>query len=139
MIKQESFTTFYKINGHEYKVAAPAMVDTTTGKTVPNKELDDAAAEKARQQYRNDMDLISPEALKNYRNKTGFSQRNLAELMGLSTNTIVLYESGAFPTTTNNRILKALINNDEVLKQYLENDDLKYSSSLTERIKAIFE
>lgn len=34
MIKQESFTTFYKINGHEYKVTAPAMVDTTTGKTV---------------------------------------------------------------------------------------------------------
>ncbi|ERJ42020.1 hypothetical protein N581_10695 [Lactobacillus jensenii MD IIE-70(2)] len=76
---------------------------------IPNNELDDKAAEKARQLYRKDMDLISPQDLKKYRAKLSLSQRNLAELTGLSPNTIALYEAGAFPTAANNNILKALI------------------------------
>lgn len=38
------------------------------------------------------MGLLSPQELKQYRAKVGLSQRNLAELTGLSPNTIALYE-----------------------------------------------
>ncbi|MFM9745778.1 helix-turn-helix domain-containing protein, partial [Streptomyces brasiliscabiei] len=41
------------------------------------------------------MGLLSPTELKKYRAKVGLSQRNLAELTGLSPNTIALYEAGA--------------------------------------------
>lgn len=134
MTVKKNYTTTYTINGHEYKVTAPALINEQTGKPVADKELDDAAAEKAREMYRKDMDFFSPKDLKDYRQRTGLSQRNLAELTGLSPNTIALYESGAFPTIANNNMLKALINNDQVLKQYLQNGKEKYSKTLIKKI-----
>lgn len=95
MVYQKNFTTTYTINGHEYTVTAPALFDSNTNKLIPDKELDDQAAEIARQQYRNDMGLLSPQDLKQYRAKVGLSQRNLAELTGLSPNTISALRSGS--------------------------------------------
>lgn len=95
MVYQKNFTTTYTINGHEYTVTAPALFDSNTNKLIPDKELDDQAAEIARQQYRNDMGLLSPQDLKQYRAKVGLSQRNLAELTGLSPNTIGVLRSGS--------------------------------------------
>lgn len=117
MAYQKNFTTTYTINGHEYTVTALALFDSNTNELIPDKELDDQAAEIARQQYRDEMGLLSPQELKQYRAKIGLSQRNLAELTGLSPNTIALYEAGAFPTKANNRLLKLLIAND-VLQQF---------------------
>ncbi|BDI01058.1 helix-turn-helix domain-containing protein [Ligilactobacillus murinus] len=111
MIYKKDFTTTYTINGHEYTVTAPALFDSNTNELIPDKKLDDKATEIARQQYRNDMGLVTPKDLKEYRAKLGISQRKLAESTGLSPNTIALYESGAFPTTANNKLLKSLINN----------------------------
>ncbi|MGQ5710022.1 type II toxin-antitoxin system antitoxin SocA domain-containing protein [Lactobacillus sp. PSON] len=136
MTYQKEFTTVYTINGREYKVTAPALFDSVTNELIPDKRLDDQAAEKARQQYRKDMGLITPQELKQYRAKVGLSQRNLAELTGLSPNTIALYEAGAFPTTANNKLLRSLINNDQVLQQYLVNDSDKYSSELIRKVNA---
>lgn len=106
MIYKKDFTTTYTINDHEYTVTAPALFDCNTNELIPDKVLDDKAAEIARQQYRNDMELVTPKELKEYRAK-------LAELTGLSPNTIALYESGAFPTTANNKLLKSLINDSK--------------------------
>jgi len=91
---------------------------------------------KARQLYRKDMGLISPQDLKKYRAKLSLSQRNLAELTGLSPNTIALYEAGAFPTAANNNILKALIKNDQVLQQYLIDNSNQYSDELLSKINS---
>lgn len=136
MAYQKDLTTTYTINGREYTVTAPALFDSVTNELIPDKELDDQAAEIARQQYRKDMGLVTPRELKQYRAKVGLSQRNLAELTGLSPNTIALYETGAFPTTANNKLLKALINNDQVLHQYLLNDSEQYSSELIAKVDA---
>lgn len=94
MVYQKNWTTTYTINGHEYTVTAPALFDSKTDELIPDKELDGQAAEIARQRYRDDMGLLSPKDLQQYRAKVGLSQRNLAELTGLSPNTIALYESG---------------------------------------------
>lgn len=134
MTYQKDFTTIYTINGHEYKVTAPALFDSKTNELVPDKKLDDRATKIARQKYRDDVGLIGPDDLRNYREKVGLSQRNLAELTGLSPNTIALYEAGDFPTTANNRILKSLINNDDVLKQYMADNASHYSSNLIAKV-----
>lgn len=138
MTYQKDYTTVYTINGHEYEVTAPALFDSKTNELLPDKELDNKAIEMARQLYRKDMGFIIPDNLKQYRAKIGLSQRNLAELTGLSPNTIALYEAGAFPTVANNRLLKSLINNDEVLRQYLTDNYSKYSKELISRLDLYF-
>lgn len=132
----KDYTTTYKINGHQYVITAPARFDSATNEVVMDNKLDDAAAEMARAKYRQDLGLISPDELRAYRKRTGLSQRNLAELTGLSPNSIALYESGEFPTTANNRILKSLINNDEVLRQYLKDNFAEYSKALLTKLHA---
>lgn len=111
MTYQKDFTTTYTIAGHEYTVTAPALFDSVTNKIMPDNKLDDQAAEIAREQYRNDMGLVSPTIIKKFRTKNKLSQRDLAKITGLSVNTIALYEAGAFPTETNNQILKSLMQN----------------------------
>lgn len=136
MVYQKNFTTIYTINGHEYSVTAPALFDSNTNELIPNKELDDQAAEIARQHYRNDMGLLSPQELKQYRAKVGLSQRNLAELTGLCPNTIALYEAGAFPTKANNRLLKSLIASDDVLQHYIADAKGNYSDELVAKVNS---
>lgn len=138
MVYQKDYTTIYTINGREYEVTAPALFDSETGEMISDVELDDQAAEIARQKYRDDLGLLSPNDLKNYRAKIGLTQRNLAELTGLSPNTIALYEAGAFPTKANNRLLKALINNDDVLMDYMADTSNKYSDELVSKVNAYF-
>ena len=111
MTYQKDFTTTYTIAGHEYTVTALALFDSITNKIVPDNKLDDHAAEIARQQYRSDMGLVSPTAIKEFRTKNKLSQRDLAKLTGLSLNTIALYEAGEFPTKTDNQTLKSLMQN----------------------------
>lgn len=111
MTYQKDFTTTYTIAGHKYTVTAPALFDSVTNEIVPDNKLDDQAAEIARQQYRNEMGLVSPTAIKEFCTKNKLSQRDLAKLTGLSLNTIALYEAGEFPTKTNNKILKSLMHN----------------------------
>ena len=138
MVYQKDYTTIYTINGREYEVTAPALFDSETDEMIPDVELDDQAAEIARQRYRDDLGLLSPNDLKKYRAKIGLTQRNLAELTGLSPNTIALYEAGAFPTKANNHLLKALINNDDVLMDYMADTSNKYSDELVSKVNAYF-
>lgn len=136
MSYEKDCTTIYTINGRKYQVTAPALFDSKTNKQIPDDKLDDNAIKIARQMYRDDMGLISPEDLKKYRSKVGISQRDLAEITGLSTNTIALYEAGEFPTVANNRMLKSLFNNDDILKEYFRENENQYSDSIKEKIRA---
>lgn len=97
MVYKKDFTTTYTINGHEYSITSPALFDSNTNELIPNNELDDKAAEKARQLYRKDMDLISPQDLKKYRAKLSLSQRNLAELTGFEPQHDCFIRSRCFP------------------------------------------
>ena len=136
MSYKQDCTTIYTINGRKYQVTAPALFDSKTNKQIPDDKLDDNAIKIARQMYRDDMGLISPEDLKKYRSKVGISQRDLAEITGLSPNTIALYEAGEFPTVANNRMLKSLFNNDDILKEYFRENENQYSDSIKEKIRA---
>ena len=79
MAYKKNYTSTYTINGHEYTVTAQSLFDSKTNELIPDKKLDDQAAEMARQQYRNEMGLLTPREIKEYRTKVGLSQRNMAE------------------------------------------------------------
>lgn len=118
----KNYTNTFIIHGREYEVTAPARFDCETDQLVNDDLLDDSAVEMANQKYRDEFGLVSPDEIKSYRNRVGLSQRELADLLGVSPNTIALYETGAFPSKANNRILKALMSNDETLQTYLNTD-----------------
>ncbi|AMV61179.1 Prophage ps3 protein 01 [Pediococcus damnosus] len=119
----KDYTNTFMIHGHEYEVTAPARFDSETNELIDDTKLDDQAVEIANQMYRDDKGLVSPEEIKKYRAKIGLSQREFAKLLGWSPNTVALYETGAFPSKSNNKILKALMNDDHFLNTLIVDDD----------------
>ncbi|MDN6900673.1 type II toxin-antitoxin system antitoxin SocA domain-containing protein [Oenococcus sicerae] len=131
----KDYTNTFLIHGREYEVTAPAKFDSETNKLLDDTVLDDRAVEIANNRYRADMSLVSPEDIKKYRAKIGLSQRELAKFLGWSPNTIALYETGAFPSKGNNKLLKALIDDDHMLTDFLEQDDHGLSAAAINKIK----
>ncbi|AKP64279.1 phage-related infection protein [Levilactobacillus koreensis JCM 16448] len=132
----KNHTNTFTIRGHDYQVNAPARFDTQTNHLVADAELDDAAIELANQQYRSEFHFISPNDLKDFRTKVGLTQRDLAELLDWSPNTVALYETGAFPTRANNKVLKALMADDHVLTVFANEDGETLSVGLHQKICA---
>lgn len=64
--------------------------------------------------------MVSPEKMKNLRKKWNLSQRKFAKVLGWSPSTVALYETGAIPNVSNNRLLKILIKDDKVMKEFIE-------------------
>lgn len=110
------FTTTYNIRGHKYVVTADAEFNDQ-GKVIANKKLDDIAKEKALNAFRKEQAYVYPIDIKNFRKRVGFSQIDLANLLGMSPNTIALYELGALPSEANNNLLKLIMSNDNNLKE----------------------
>ncbi len=131
----KEYTNTFIIHGREYKVTAPAKFDNETDELLDDMELDDQAVEIANSKYRTDMGLVFPEDIKKYRAKIGLSQRELAKFLGWSPNTIALYETGSFPSKGNNKLLKALIADDHMLTDFLEQDDRGLSAAAVGKIK----
>ncbi len=114
------YTNSYDIRGHEIKITAPARFDDQTHEVIPDLKLDDQAAKLALQKFRQKYDVVSPKEIKQLRKKWNLSQRKLAKVLGWSPSTIALYEAGAVPTNGNNRLLKILIKNDDVMQDFID-------------------
>ncbi|WP_373443646.1 type II toxin-antitoxin system antitoxin SocA domain-containing protein [Lacticaseibacillus paracasei] len=125
-----NYTNTFLIRGTEYEVTAPAKFDRDTGELIDDKKLDDAAVELANDMYRQDMGIVSPEEIKKFRARVKLSQREFASLMGWSPTTVALYETGAFPSEANNKILRALINDDNFLSSFIKQN----KQNLPERV-----
>lgn len=113
------YTNSYDIRGHEITITAPARFDDQTNKVIPDLKLDDQAAKLALKKFREKYDVISPNEIKQLRKKWNLSQRKLAHILGWSPSTIALYEAGAVPTNGNNRLLKILVKDDRVMKEFI--------------------
>jgi uncharacterized phage-associated protein/DNA-binding transcriptional regulator YiaG len=121
----KDYTQIFTIRGEEFEVTAPALFDAETDELLYDEKLDDDAIELANDQYRKAHDFFHPEDLKIFRSKLNISGREFALLFGFSPTTIVLYENGALPTESNNRQLKAMIENEESFKRfYLANKSI---------------
>ncbi|GAX07117.1 hypothetical protein IWT25_02465 [Secundilactobacillus pentosiphilus] len=131
----KDYTNTFVIKGHSYTVTAPARFDSKTNELLDDFELDDRAAEKANEMYREEFNLLSPKEIKDFRNRLTLSQRDFAKLIGVSPNTIALYEAGAFPTTAHNRLLKSLMYDDRNLKDYITVDQHQIPSDIQNKVK----
>ena len=107
------YTNTYDIRGHEIEITAPARFDDRTHEVIPDLELDDQAVKLALEKFRKIYDVVSPEQMKALRKK-------FAKVLGWSSSTVALYEAGAVPTNGNNRLLKILIKDDKVMKEFIE-------------------
>lgn len=126
----KNFTTEYSFGEKIYKITAPARFDAETDQPIYDAELDERATEMARQACREDMGLVSPADLNNFRNEFGLSQRDLAKITGLNVNTVALYEAGAFPSEDDNKLLKDLLSTGTLPGQNLLKES-KNSSKFT--------
>lgn len=113
------YTNSYDIRGHEITITAPARFDDQTHEVIQDLELDDQAAKKALAKFRKKFDVVSSDDIKKLRKKWNLSQRQFAQILGWSPSTIALYETGAIPTNGNNRLLKVLIKDDSVMKEFI--------------------
>lgn len=113
-------TNTYDIRWHEIEITAPARFDDQTHEVIPDLELDDRAAKLALEKFRQIYGVVSPEKMKNLRKKWNLSQRKFAKVLGWSPSTVALYETGAIPNVSNNRLLKILIKDDKVMKEFIE-------------------
>lgn len=114
------YTNTYDIRGHEIEITAPARFDDKTHEVIPDLKLDDQAAKLALKKFRKIYDIISPKKIKSLRKKWNLSQRKFAKVLGWSPSTVALYETGAIPSVGNNRLLKILIKDDKVMKEFIE-------------------
>lgn len=114
------YTNTYDIRGHKIEITAPARFDDQTHEVIPDLKLDDQAAKLALEKFRKLYGVVSPEQMKALRKKWDLSQRKFAKVLGWSPSTIALYEAGAVPTNGNNRLLKILIKDDTMMKEFIE-------------------
>jgi len=104
---------------------------------IDDSELDDRAAEKAREIYREEFGLLSPERIRNFRNRLTLNQQDFAQLIGVSPNTMALYEAGAFPTTAHNRLLKLLMHDDRNIRDYIAANAQQIPSRIQEQVNKV--
>lgn len=115
-----NYTNTYDIRGYEIEITAPARFDDQTHEVIPDLKMDDQAAKLALEKFRQIYGVVSPEKMKNLRKKWNLSQRKFAKVLGWSPSTVALYETGAIPNVSNNRLLKILIKDDKVMKEFIE-------------------
>lgn len=116
----KDYTNTFDIRGIEIEVTAPARFDSQTGKIVADMQLDNQAIKLAQDKFRKQFDFVSPNDIKNLRKKWNLSQKQLAEVIGWSPSTVALYEVGEIPTKSNNRLLKILIKDNQVMRDFIQ-------------------
>ena len=134
----KNHTNSFIIHGKEYEVTAPARFNQQTHELMPDLELDDQALALADAMYRAEFGIVSITKIKAYRERLGLTQRELAQLLGWSPNTIALYETGAIPTKANNRFLKALISDDNMLLTIVNQNKAFLSNALVHKLNQYF-
>lgn len=72
--------------------------------------------------------------MNNSGNNIKLTQREFAKLLGWHQNTVALYEVGAFPSEADNKVLKALMKNNDFLSGLLADD--KVPDKVVNRITA---
>lgn len=116
----KNYTNAFDIRGKEISVTAPARFDSDTDELIDDMELDNQAVKLAKKKFRQKYDYVDPKDIKELRKNWNLSQRNFAKVIGWSPSTIALYEAGEIPTVGNNRLLKVLIKNSSIMKQFIE-------------------
>lgn len=90
---------------------------TNCGEKVFVRELEDDNFKRLYDKYRKLKGLISPEAIKAFRENYDLSQREMVALLGWGKMTINRYERGSIPNQSHNDLLRIIMENENVFLQ----------------------
>ncbi len=126
----------YKIRDKYIKIKAEAKFDANTNEQIFDEKLDNNAIMKAFKVYRRENNIISPKRIKNLREMYGLSQRDFATLLGVSSTTIAVYETGSLPSKSINFILIGLEENPHKIAEYYKSRKNKLSDKGKESVES---
>lgn len=93
---------------------------TECGEDIVVMDIEKENLNKLYKKYRKITGIISPEDIVKFREKYDISQRELVAILGWGKMTINRYERGALPSQSHSDILKAIINNEVLFKEKIE-------------------
>lgn len=104
------------------------------GKEVNHLEVDEENQRIAFNQYRIEKGVLTPEQIKEIRNKYNLNQRDFSRLLGFGEITISRYERGSLPTAAHNQIIRESANPEKMLEMLDRNGD-KIDKAECEQLK----
>ena len=130
----KGFETF-KVRDQDITVKSEFRFNMETNEKVFDEELDNIAINKAFDIYRKENQILSKEKFKTIRNKYQLSQRDFAEITGISKASISRYEKGAIPTKVNNNIYIDLDKDVNKMLELLNRNKMKIDESIVDKLK----
>jgi len=125
----------YRIKGELIEILEEVRINLENNKEIFDEEIEDKNLEKIYNQYRKKHSLLTPNRIKETREKYGVSQRAFSRILGWGEVTIHRYETGALQDRSHNDAL-VLLENPDNMKTLLENNKNKINSKDYVKIRA---
>lgn len=106
-IKTETIQETFNIRGKDVEVSVSRRICSSCGDKLGSEGQDQQILEAVNAEYRKRTDLLTPERIKQIRNKYCLSQKCFALLLGMSEATINRYEKGALQDQSHDTAIRA--------------------------------
>ncbi|MBA7496710.1 hypothetical protein ES702_07319 [subsurface metagenome] len=124
----------YRIKGEPIEILEMVRVNLKNNEEIFDEELEDRNLEKIYNQYRKKHSLLTPNRIKETREKYGVSQRAFSRILGWGEITTHRYETGALQDQSHNDTL-VLLKNPENMKILVERNKDKINQRDYKKIK----
>lgn len=131
IVKNETYEVF----GDEIEVDAKVLTCSECGEELFSEELDNATLVRAYEIYRSRHKLLSPEEIKDIRERYGLSQRSFAKLLNWGDKTVFRYENGSVQDKTHNSLMLFLRDPDN-MRSYLIDNETALTEKQVQRVLA---
>lgn len=124
----------YRIKGEPIEILETVRINLENNEEIFDEELENENLKKIYNQYREKHSLLTPNRIKETREKYGVSQRAFSRILGWGEVTIHRYETGALQDRSHNDAL-VLLENPDNMKKLLENNRNQINSKDYIKIK----
>lgn len=131
----ESRIESYPIRGEQIEIEANVLICSVCGEDIFDKKLDSVNLQKVYATYRAKHGLLSPDDIREIRERYGLSQRGMSRFLGWGEITLHRYESGGLPDRVHNDLLK-MISTHEGMARYLQERGSSLPNEEAETVKA---
>ncbi|MGV3539476.1 MAG: type II toxin-antitoxin system antitoxin SocA domain-containing protein [Rufibacter sp.] len=136
LVKEASSLQFRK---EAFEVVYHYYLCADSGEQFTTDALDQINLNQVHNQYREKYGIPFTHEIKEIRRKYGVSSKMMSEILGLGTNTYRLYETGEMPSVANGRLILAINEPDDFLKQVEASAHLLTAKETAKIIKNIEE
>ena len=113
----------YKVFGEDITISTEYLLCPECGNKIFDEELDSKTIAKAYAKYREKHNLLTPQDIKDIREKYSLSQNEFSNLLGWGEKTIFRYEKGSIQDNVHNDLLKFLQDEKNMLAYIKENSN----------------